>query len=46
MRPTNKDGLAQGRDAHRIAGSCITEVNVEVVAAVEQITGHEGVIAR
>src|SRR5579859_509512 len=45
MRPTHQDGLAQCRNVHWIAGSAITEINVEVVAAVEQITSHEGVTA-
>ena len=45
MRPAHKDCLAEGRDAHRISGSAITEINVEVVAAVEEIAGHEVVIA-
>ena len=45
MCPAHKDCLAEGRDAHRISGSAIAEIKVEVVAAIEEITGHEVVIA-
>ena len=45
MCPAHKDCLAEGRDAHRISGSAITKIKVEVVAAIEEITGHEVVIA-
>src|SRR5947209_2841054 len=46
MGPAHQDSLAQRRDAYRVTGSGIAKVEIEAVAAVEQIAGGDDIAAQ
>src|ERR1043166_8481143 len=46
MRVTDKNGLAESGDAYRKSGCAIAKIDVEVVAAIENIAAHDRVAAQ
>src|SRR5437899_12857928 len=46
MRIADQNGLAESRHADRVAGGSITEIEVEIVAAVKYVAGHNRIAAQ